>query len=131
MLEAVGFVCRGDRRVSKGTRLFQATGSPLIEGESKAERSWAVSFGGALLIGLAVYSMGVMIVALSSGTDLVDALTVVARRLILTDLLPGVVGAALGVTVARAWGARRGWSVGAATCVATILLVELIVGLLF
>lgn len=117
--------------MSKGTRLFQATGSPLIEGASKAERSWAVSFGGALLIGLVIYAAGVMIVALSSGTDLVDALAAVVRRLLLIGLPSGAVGAALGVTVARAWGARRGWSVGAAACVVAILLVELIVGLFF
>jgi len=131
MPEAVGLVCRGDRRVSKGTRLFQATGSPLIEGESKAERSWAVSFVGAFLIGLAVYAIGVMVIALSSGTDLLDALIAVAQRLIQIGLLSGAVGAALGVTVARAWGARRGWSVGAAVCVVTILLVELVVALFF
>ena len=117
--------------MSKGTRLFQATGSPLIEGESKAERSWAVSFAGAFLIGLALYAAGVMVLDMSSGTDLVDALGAVFRRLLLTGVWAGAVGAALGVTVVRAWGARRGWFAGAVVCVVAILLVELIVGLFF
>ncbi len=116
--------------MSKRTRLFQPTGSPLILGESKTERPWTTSFVGAYLIGIGIFSCGVMLLAFSSGLTATDALTVTMRRLISVGSWAGALGAALGVSIVRAWGARRGWFAGAVICVLTILLVEGLVVLL-
>ena len=102
----------------------------MILGRSKTERSWMTSFLGAYLIGVAVFAGGAMVLALSSSTDLLEAVMMVLQRLVTVGVWAGALGAAAGVSVARAWGARRGWFAGSVVCVLAILFFEGIVTLI-
>lgn len=96
--------------MSRSTKLFQRPGSPLIQGHSKAERS----FLGEWALGLVVCCVAAFAVFIYLGLDPESAFgtrdLIEAARSTLTLFAPGAaVGAAVGVPFARGFGWRRHW----------------------
>jgi hypothetical protein len=100
----------------KGTRLWQAPGSPIIQGRSHTARpfweTWLWSVLGAAAI---VLVAGVIAQVLHGATLLSTAVSAVATEFMIPGLPGCVAGAALGVLLARGMGWRRSWVAGAAT----------------
>lgn len=109
-------------RVAVGsTRLFQRTGSPLIQGSSRSVRPWWHAVSGALVAGvtlpLIVWWYASVSKGLTLGGAVFDALGTWVEHS--PGIVPGtVVGAVIGVVVAGAWGARRRWIAGATLAIA-------------
>lgn len=99
----------------KGTKLWQATGSPIIQGRSRLKRPflnvWAFAF--VMAAGVLVVSVtGVSAIPGNAGLPLAESL-VVAFGLLL-PAIPGLLfGSAAGVGVARLLGTRRVRTAGA------------------
>ncbi len=96
--------------MSRSTKLFQRPGSPLIQGHSKAERTfwgeWSLGFVVCCVVafGIFVYR-GLDPQSAFGASDLVSA----ARSTVLLFAPGAAVGAAIGVPVARGFGWRRQW----------------------
>lgn len=95
----------------KGTKLWQAPGSPVIQGRSREQRPflnvWAFSAAAAALVLLgALFLYGVF-----PGDGAVPAMSALSTSLtFLTYALPGLaVGSLLGTAFSRAIGTRRAW----------------------
>ncbi|MCE5203504.1 MAG: hypothetical protein ABFC80_06615 [Coriobacteriales bacterium] len=112
--------------MAKTTRLYQQARSPLIQGRSKKARPWGADVARGVVVALPVtfaYSL-----VLHTGSGL--ALDVAASR-VAADAIPlavmglggGFVGAAIGVSVARAWGSQRAWAAGIACAVVMTVIV--------
>jgi len=99
----------------KGTKLWQATGSPIIQGRSRLRRPflnvWAYAFVIAAAVLVAVVT-AVAVVPGKTGLSLAESLAVAFAFLI--PALPGLLaGSAAGVGVARLLGTRRVHTAGA------------------
>jgi hypothetical protein len=97
----------------KGTRLWQAPGSPIIQGRSRTERPFWERWLSAVVGAEALVFVVALVNALrASSVVLGDAMTSVA----LTSLLPALpgclLGAALGVWLSRTMGWRKHLIVG-------------------
>ena len=98
----------------KGTRLWQAPGSPIIQGRSRTERPfwerWLKGVAGAELL----VFVGATLVALRAADLSLGRALVSAAFSAMLLALPGcLAGAAIGVWVSRTMGWRRHWMVGA------------------
>jgi len=120
--------------VSRGTKLYQAPGSPLIQGRSRLERPWWQPFAIAVAIGIVwpVITMLPLEIADTERTRLgatfLEILRIWASGLLI--LVPSVlVGAAIGVTLAGMWGMRHRWLGGAVAAIGLWYAVLVVVGL--
>jgi hypothetical protein len=97
----------------KGTKLWQAPGSPIIQGRSRTERPfwerWLAAAVGAVAL---VFAVGLLLALREPGVALGAALSSVALTYLLPALPGAAVGAALGVWLSRTMGWRRHWLVG-------------------
>jgi len=98
----------------KGTRLWQAPGSPIIQGRSRTERPfWERWLAGAISAEAIVLLVAVVWAFREPGA----AFGAVVGSVLLTFLLPAMpgcaAGAALGVWISRSMGWRRDWVAGA------------------
>ncbi len=121
--------------MSRGTKLYQAAGSPLIQGRSRLQRPWWQPLAGAVAAGVAWPWLTIlpMEVADSNRAGIGAALAETLRTWVsgLPILLPAVlVGAAIGVTLAGAWGFRHRWLVGTIGGVGVWYAALVVVGLL-
>ncbi len=112
----------------KGTRLWQAPGSPIIQGRSRTERPFWERWLGAAFGAMAIVFIGALLLALREpGVAFGSALSGVALTFLLPALPGAAVGAALGVWLSRTMGWRRHWLVGsivgATLAVATIAVI--------
>ena len=111
----------------KGTRLWQAPGSPIIQGRSRTARPfWEVWLWAGALAQAAVVLVGVALRLGQGDQTLVSAMSAVMLTVFLPALPGAVAGSALGVGLSRSMGWRRPWVAGAAVGIAlatiTILL---------
>ena len=99
----------------KGTRLWQAPGSPIIQGRSRTLRPfwevWAVGAAGAEVTLIAVVTVLSLRVP---GHTFWHALGSAFLTALIPSLPGCMLGAALGVWVARTMGWQRAWLVGLA-----------------
>ncbi|MDP2181403.1 MAG: hypothetical protein Q8K99_02400 [Actinomycetota bacterium] len=107
--------------MGRSTRLFQRTGSPLIQGSSKSVRPWWQALAGSAAAGVFGPLPVWWYVAVSDGRTLpgaaLDALQTWFERSP-GVLLGSLIGAVLGVALASSWGARRRWIPGVVLAVA-------------
>ncbi len=100
----------------KGTKLWQAPGSPIIQGRSRTERPfferWVGGFVGAEVCVLAA---GMYSVMGQPDVETLDAVQMVATTYFLPGLPGALVGSALGTWLARGMGWRRHWVAGTIT----------------
>lgn len=97
----------------KGTRLWQAPGSPIIQGRSRTERPfWERWVGGVVGAELIVFAVALVFVLWTGDAPLSTALPSVMLSYMVPALPGCVVGAALGVWMSRTMGWRRHWLVG-------------------
>ncbi|MGB4594257.1 MAG: hypothetical protein WBI63_10890 [Coriobacteriia bacterium] len=118
--------------MSKSTRLYQRARSPLIQGRSKVERPWIVDVARGALFGIPVPYLYALADATASGLSIQDALLALLADTIIVlpvALVASFVGAASGVSVARSWGSRRPWVVGAFCAVIVAFAVWMLLGL--
>ena len=118
--------------MSKSTRLYQRARSPLIQGHSKVERPWIVDVIKGAVFGIPVPYLYALADATASGLTLRNALLalLVDTIFILPVALVGsLVGAVAGVSVARSWGSRRPWVVGAFAAVIVAFAVWMLLAL--
>jgi hypothetical protein len=100
----------------KGTRLWQAPGSPIIQGRSRTERPfWERWLGGVVGAELIVLVVALLLSLRAPGVSITSALTTVAVSYVVPALPGCAIGAALGVWVSRTMGWRRHWLVGSIT----------------
>lgn len=101
--------------MTRGTKLFQEPGSPLIQGRSRTQRPWwhgyVVGVALALLWPLLTYNVAGMNLGdqwPGVTAALLEALRswVAAAPLIVTSAL---LGGAIGMVAARGWGLRHSW----------------------
>ncbi len=88
----------------KGTRLWQAPGSPLIQGRSRYVRPWWQPWLGGVACSLVLFTVGYGLYVRSWN------LIALPLGLILTG---SAVGALPGVWIARRMGVRQAWVAGA------------------
>ena len=94
----------------KGTRLWQAPGSPIIQGRSRNERPfWEVWAIGALWAEVAVLVIFIGWQLRVPGQTLVRSISAVFTGTLIPSLAGAMAGAALGTVLARAMGWRRPW----------------------
>ena len=97
----------------KGTRLWQAPGSPIIQGRSRTERPFWERWLCAVLGAMAIVLLGALALALREpGVELGAALSGVALAYLIPALPGAAAGAALGVWLSRTMGWRQHWLVG-------------------
>lgn len=96
--------------MSGSTKLFQRPGSPLIQGHSKAERSFLKEWTIGLVV-CCVIAFGVFVyLGLDPQTEFGLGDLLAAASSTLFRFAPGAaIGAALGVPFARGFGWRRQW----------------------
>jgi hypothetical protein len=105
--------------VARGTKLFQAPRSPLIQGRSRAQRPWWQPYSVSVVIGLAWPMIAFLPAELAAGEGTPDIASVLAAVLdawigALPILVPSVLaGAAVGLLIAGMWGVRHRWVPGA------------------
>ena len=103
----------------KGTRLWQATGSPLIQGRSAHVRPFWQPWSGGAIASALLYAGGYALYAHATN----------ALAIPWAYVVPGcVVGAAPGVWVARRMGASNAWIAGVAGGLVGSFLVWLALG---
>lgn len=109
----------------KGTRLWQAPGSPIIQGRSRTLRAfWQSWLVGALAAGVVVLGVAVALQLWRGGVPLREAFSGVLGAAGGLGFLGCVVGAAGGAGLARSMGWRRERLAG---CIAGALLAGLLV----
>lgn len=97
----------------KGTRLWQAPGSPIIQGRSRTERPfWERWLGGFVGAEALVLVGGLLLTLRQPSRDLGATLASVAVSFMIPALPGCLVGAAIGVWLSRTMGWRRHWLVG-------------------
>lgn len=122
--------------MARGTKLFQAPGSPLIQGRSRLQRPWWQPYLISVVLGLAWPVVSLVPVELASeeghagtGELVVDVLTRWVANLPI--LVPAVlVGAAVGLLVSGGWGIRHRWISGTVGAVSAWYLALTLVALL-
>jgi len=98
----------------KGTRLWQAPGSPIIQGRSRTARPfWEVWLAGAVWAQVVVLVSATAWELRSPGLGVFAALDRVLLSMLIPSLAGCLLGSALGVLVGRAMGWRRLWLAGA------------------
>lgn len=90
----------------KGTKLWYAPGSPLIQGRSRRERSFSADAVSGAVVGTAIALLGV---GAALYTDLVMRVPAVVA---LSAIGSGTVGSVAGVALARAFGWHPRWVAG-------------------
>ncbi|HET6498749.1 MAG TPA: hypothetical protein VFH17_06845 [Coriobacteriia bacterium] len=109
--------------MARGTRLFQAPRSPLIQGRSRLRRPWWQPYAVAVAVGLVWPLVAFVASALAEsgagqgpGGLLWDAVTEWLGCLpVLAPVV--IVGAAAGVAAGTVWGVRRRWLAGTVVAV--------------
>lgn len=118
--------------MSKTTKLYQRARSPLIQGHSKVERPWIIDVVRGALFGIPVPYLYALADATASGLNITDALGALLADTVLilpVALVASFIGSASGVSVARSWGSRRPWVVGAFCAVVVAFAVWMILAL--
>jgi hypothetical protein len=121
--------------VARGTKLFQAPRSPLIQGRSRAQRPWWQPYLVSVALGLAWPIVSIFPVELAAQGDTAEIgklLSDVVAAWIegLPVLVPAVLlGAALGVLIGGTWGIRLRWIPGAIGAVSAWYLALVLVAL--
>ncbi|NTU70226.1 MAG: hypothetical protein HGB10_00130 [Coriobacteriia bacterium] len=112
----------------KGTRLWQAPGSPIIQGRSRNARPfWEPWLLGAC-VALAVIAVGGLAIAMREpGTALGDVLGAVAFNLLVPAIPGAAIGSAGGIAAARGMGWRPDWIAGGIAGVAAAVVVVAVV----
>jgi len=107
--------------VARGTKLFQAPGSPLIQGRSRTQRPWWQPYAAAVVIGLA-WPLVALVPGALGAYESAPQIATIASDLVkawvgsLPVLVPSVLaGAGVGMLVSGVWGIRHRW-VPAAVC---------------
>jgi len=105
--------------VARGTKLFQAPGSPLIQGRSRTARPWWQPYLVSVALGLLwpiASSVPLLYADATMEFEGVGELFLTAAALWFDGvaiIVPSVlVGAAIGVAVAGGWGMRYRWTAG-------------------
>jgi hypothetical protein len=93
----------------KGTRLYNAPRSPLIQGRSRRERPFSSDWIAAGVVGFGV----AVVVAGLFFADKGASATTLAAQVMVPALLGALLGGALGVGAARAFGWHPRWISGA------------------
>ena len=97
----------------KGTRLWQAPGSPIIQGRSRTERPfwerWLAALVGAEAL---VVAVAVVNALRDSDVELSKAMSSIPSAFLLPALPGCIIGAALGVWLSRTMGWRKHLIVG-------------------
>ena len=97
----------------KGTKLWQAPGSPIIQGRSRTQRPfWEVWAAGASGAEVVVIALAVAWTLRTPGPTFVDAVAAVFAGMLIPSLPGSILGAALGTLLARVMGSRHPWRVG-------------------
>lgn len=105
--------------MARGTKLFQAPRSPLIQGRSRAQRPWWQPYSASVVIGLVWPMIAFLPAELAAAEATPDVASVLAATfdawiVALPVLVPSVLaGAAVGLLIAGVWGVRRRWVPGA------------------
>lgn len=98
----------------KGTKLWQAPGSPIIQGRSRTERPfWERWLGGFLGAEALVLVSALLLTLRQPSQDFGATMTSVVVSYLLPSIPGCLVGAAIGVWLSRTMGWRRHWLVGA------------------
>jgi hypothetical protein len=98
----------------KGTRLWQAPGSPIIQGRSRTERPfWEGWISGALLAEAIVAGVAALVAFRVPGTSLETAVGPGFWQVLLAAIPGCLAGAALGTWLSRSMGWRRPLLAGA------------------
>lgn len=111
--------------MAKGTRLFQAPRSPLIQGRSRLRRPWWQPYAVAVAIGLGWPLVAFAAAALAAsgagqGSSRVLAEAALAWLRSLSLLVPAVMtGGAAGIIAGTVWGVRRRWLAATIAAVGT------------
>ena len=99
----------------KGTRLWQAPGSPIIQGRSRTVRPfWEVWATGAIEAEVVVLVAATAWALRTPSATLWTALNTVFFGMLLPSVPGCMLGAALGAALARALGWQRPWMAGLA-----------------
>jgi hypothetical protein len=121
--------------VARGTKLFQAPGSPLIQGRSRAQRPLWQPYLISLALGFAWPVISIFPVELAAQGDTARVGELLSDVLVawsesLPVLVPAVLaGAALGVLISGIWGIRHRWIPGAIGAVSAWYLALVLVAL--
>jgi hypothetical protein len=121
--------------VARGTKLFQAPGSPLIQGRSRAQRPWWQPYVVSVALGLAWPIVSIFPVELAAHGDASEVGALLSDVLAawiesLPVLVPAaLIGASLGVLVGGMWGIRHRWIPGAIGAVSAWYLALVLVAL--
>lgn len=120
--------------MSRGTKLFQQPGSPLIQGRSKQQRPWWQPYVISVVLGLAwpvasqlpheiseSGALGVRDVAIAALALWLDGAVVAVPSVLL--------GAAIGVAIGGAWGTRYRWVAGTLGAIGTWYAALVLIGL--
>jgi hypothetical protein len=98
----------------KGTKLWQAPGSPIIQGRSRTARPfWEVWLAGAVWAQIAVIAAATAWMLRSPEVTFGNAISETLRIVLLPSMPGCMLGSALGVLVGRTMGWRRAWLAGA------------------
>ena len=98
----------------KGTRLWQAPGSPIIQGRSRTARPFFERWVGGVIVAEAfVFTAAVLLALREPAVAFGAGLSVVALGFLLPALPGCLAGSALGVWLSRTMGWRRDWLGGA------------------
>ena len=98
----------------KGTKLWQAPGSPIIQGRSRTARPfWEVWLAGAVWAQIGLLAVATAWELRSPGLGVFAALERVALAMLLPSMAGCLLGSAFGVLVGRTMGWRRAWLSGA------------------
>jgi len=97
----------------KGTKLWQAPGSPIIQGRSRTEKPfWERWLAAALGAEALVFAVAVLLALREPDVALGAILSSVALTYLVPAIPGAAAGAALGVWLSRTMGWRRHWLVG-------------------
>ncbi|MCL4079005.1 hypothetical protein MX659_05285 [Coriobacteriia bacterium Es71-Z0120] len=116
--------------MARSTRLYQRARSPLIQGRSRRERPWRSDFALAAAWGIAVLFALMMGSHYAETGALVpaDALASAWGASAAAGAVLALGSAAVGVTLARAWGADRPARTGAVVSCGTVVVYWLLFG---
>lgn len=97
----------------KGTRLWQAPGSPIIQGRSRTERPfWERWLGGVAGAVVVMFAVGFWVAFRKPDAAFGASFASAAVSYVVPSLPGSIAGAALGVWVSRIMGWRNHWVVG-------------------
>lgn len=122
--------------MARGTKLFQAPGSPLIQGRSRTQRPWWQPYLVAVVVGLAWPLVALLPSVLEAYEAAPEVATIAGDVLdawidALPVLVPSVLaGSALGIVVSGVWGIRHRWVPAAACAIGGWYLALLLVALI-